>query len=84
MKKKILLWSNSKLCQVTVAICAHLKAVFFSEIKKVTPGLRKLHFLSDGPSEQYRNKKTFYLGATLVAKELQVESLHRHYSEKGH
>ena len=26
----------------------------------------------------------FYLAATLIAKELQVESLHWHYSEKGH
>lgn len=66
-----------------VAICAHLKPVF-AEIKKVAPNLRKVDFLSDGPSMQYRNKKMFYLAATLVAKELQVDSLHWHYSEKGH
>ncbi|GBN03594.1 hypothetical protein AVEN_201854-1 [Araneus ventricosus] len=67
----------------TVTICAHLMPVF-AKIKTIVPVLRNIHFLSDGPSTQYKNKNMFYLAATMVAKELAVDSLHCNYSEKGH
>ncbi|GBO07167.1 hypothetical protein AVEN_197065-1 [Araneus ventricosus] len=66
-----------------VAICAHLMPVF-AKIKTIVPDLRNIHFLSDDPNTQYKNKNMFYLAATMVTKELAVDSLQWHYSDKGH
>lgn len=59
----------------SVAICGHLVPVF-KEIKKYVPNLEKIHFLSDGPTNQYRNRKMFVLAATFIARELNVKNLH--------
>lgn len=67
----------------SVAICGHLVPIF-GEIKKYVPNLERIHFLSDGPTNQYRNRKMFLLAATFLAKELNVESLHWHFSEAHH
>lgn len=66
-----------------LAICAHLQPVI-AEIKLLVPNIRIIHFQSDGPSTQYRNKKMFYLAATFLIQKLQVKNLHWHFSEKGH
>ncbi|CAG9136304.1 unnamed protein product [Plutella xylostella] len=42
------------------AIWAHLKPILAS-LKEETPQLTTIHFFSDGPSSQYRQKKNFYL-----------------------
>lgn len=46
--------------------------------------LENVHFLSDGPSQKYRNKNMFYLIATFFQKELQCQSIRWHFTEKGH
>ena len=68
-----------------VAICSHLKPVI-DDIKtnvQLMP-LKNVHFLSDGTSQQYRNKNMFYLAATFFQQELQPETICWHYMEKGH
>lgn len=37
------------------SICAHLDPVI-TKLKELVPNLKKIHFLSDGPSTQYKNK----------------------------
>jgi hypothetical protein len=64
-------------------ICTHLNPVF-KRIKEITPDITELHVLSDGPSTQYRNKSMFYLISNYIGKELGVEKVIWHYSEKGH
>lgn len=66
-----------------VLICAHLKPVF-EEIKRKVPGLHTMHFQSDGPVNQYRNKSMFYLIAKFISQELGVENILWHFSEAGH
>lgn len=66
-----------------VAICAHLDLVI-TEIKKIVPQLTTVHFLSDSPTTQYRNKKMFYLMACYLTKQMNVGVLRWHYSESGH
>lgn len=64
-------------------ICAHLKPVV-DDIKNIIPGLNKMHFLSDGPTTQYRNKTMFQLTAKYLSVELNVDEIYWHYSESGH
>lgn len=65
------------------AICAHLDPVII-EIHKLIPDLKSVHFLSDGPNTQYKNKTMFYLMVTYLSEKMGVEVLHWHYSESGH
>lgn len=65
------------------AICAHLKLAI-NEIKKYVPFVDTVHFLSDGPSTQYKNKKMFFLMVNYLADCLLVNKLRWHYSESGH
>nr|CAI5844105.1 unnamed protein product [Callosobruchus analis] len=65
------------------SICAHLQLAI-KEIQKIVATIRTVHFLSDGPSTQYKNKKMFFLMAHFLTRELGVTSLHWHYSESGH
>lgn len=46
------------------AIIAHLKPVF-NYLKTTKPSLKGIHFLSDSPSSQYRNKALFYVFSNL-------------------
>nr|CAH7751847.1 unnamed protein product [Callosobruchus chinensis] len=41
-----------------VAICVHIEPII-ATVKQMVPNLRKIHFLGDGPSTQYRNKLMF-------------------------
>lgn len=47
------------------AIWAHLEPVF-DMIKKEYPAVKRLHFYSDGPTTQYRQKGNFYLFSKLI------------------
>lgn len=66
-----------------VGVCAHLKPVI-SSIKEKIPAINTAHFLSDSPSQQYRNKSIFYLIGTFFQKELEANVVRWHYTEKGH
>ncbi|CAH1114447.1 unnamed protein product [Psylliodes chrysocephalus] len=65
------------------AICAHLEPVF-TRTKTQIGKIKIAHFLSDGPTTQYKNKTMFYLIANQIAKTLEVEQIQWHYSESGH
>ncbi|CAH0550877.1 unnamed protein product [Brassicogethes aeneus] len=66
-----------------VAICVHLDLVI-SEIRKRVPVLYTTHFLSDGPTTQYRNRKMFFLIGAYLSEKLQTNTVRWHYSESGH
>ncbi|RZF37984.1 hypothetical protein LSTR_LSTR016401 [Laodelphax striatellus] len=66
-----------------VAVCGHLKPIF-KEIKNLIPNLSKMHFVSDGPSSQYRNRKMFVLIGEYLTSLLGVSSVNWHYLEAGH
>ncbi|KAJ8886203.1 hypothetical protein PR048_012412 [Dryococelus australis] len=61
----------------TPAICAHLLSVI-DELRKHITNLKLVHFVSDGPTTQYRNR-------TFLAPALnEEESIHWRYSETCH
>ncbi|KAL0869426.1 hypothetical protein ABMA27_007661 [Loxostege sticticalis] len=64
-------------------ICAHLNPVI-ENIKLLVPNLKSLHFLSDGPLTQYRNKNMFYLLVHYIGIQLNIDEITWHYSESGH
>ncbi|GBL78900.1 hypothetical protein AVEN_48877-1 [Araneus ventricosus] len=66
-----------------VAICAHLTPVT-KKIKNIVPNLNKIHFVHDGTSNQYRNRKMCVLAATFLAKLAKIKILHWHFLEAGH
>uniref|UniRef100_A0A8D9AZZ8 Uncharacterized protein n=1 Tax=Cacopsylla melanoneura TaxID=428564 RepID=A0A8D9AZZ8_9HEMI len=66
-----------------VAVCAHLDPVL-KNAKDIIQDLDVIHFLSDGPVTQYRNKKMFNLLATYISKQLQVKEIIWHFTEAGH
>lgn len=66
-----------------IASCGHLKPIF-KEIKNLIPNLSKMHFVSDGPSSQYRNRKMFVLIGEYLTSLLGISSVNWHYLEAGH
>ncbi|GBM66790.1 hypothetical protein AVEN_74330-1 [Araneus ventricosus] len=56
------------------AICSHLKPIIM-EIKRLHPSLETAHIFTDSTVTQYRNRKMFYLIATFLAPELEVDAL---------
>lgn len=63
------------------AIWAHLDP-FFNDLP---PEIKNLHFLSDGPVTQYRNKTMFYIMAIKIPKRLpHVQKFTWNYTESGH
>ncbi|CAH0404869.1 unnamed protein product [Chilo suppressalis] len=66
-----------------VFICNNLKPII-KIIKDLHPNLKTMHFVSDGPSSQYRNKSMFFLMANFLAVKLNVQSLVWDYNEAGH
>lgn len=66
------------------AILAHLKKIsdpFLSQ----HPTVNKLHFLSDSPSTQYRNRKMFHLLTQYLPKLFpQIKEITHNFSESGH
>lgn len=66
-----------------VAIVEHLKPVI-NDIKTKVGTINYIHFLSDGPSTQYRNRKMMWLTAAYLPKLVKFQILRWHFSEKGH
>lgn len=66
-----------------VTICCHLTPVI-EDVRSVMPSLKTVHFLSDGPTNQYRNRKMFYLLGSYLKEKLGAECIQWHYSEAGH
>lgn len=64
------------------AIWAHLDPVL-GMIRQRFPEVKKLHFFSDGPATQYRQKGNFYLLSTEPYK-LGFENINWNYFEAGH
>lgn len=66
------------------AVCAHLRPVL-EKVLHVLPHLRTIYFVSDGPNNQYRNRKMFYLIATYLPSILpSIEVISWNYTEAGH
>lgn len=65
------------------AVCGHIKPIC-KEIKNTIPNLSKVHFVSDGPSRQYRNRNMFLLLGKHITSLLDVSSIIWHYLEAGH
>nr|CAI5860730.1 unnamed protein product [Callosobruchus analis] len=67
-----------------VSILAHLQPVFQVNSKKVS-NLSTLHFVSGGPSTQYRNCKMFYIiGSEIKNNFTNLNSITWNYTERGH
>lgn len=64
------------------AICAHLEQIL-TYVQTLLPPIRNIHFLSDGPSTQYRNKKMFFFIMHFLSKFSQ-NTITWNYSESGH
>nr|CAH7719872.1 unnamed protein product [Callosobruchus chinensis] len=63
------------------AIWTHLRPIF----KTLPQGIKRVHFLSDGPVTQYRNKTMFFIMATKLSEEFpDIENLTWNYTESGH
>lgn len=65
------------------AIWAHLDPVVKYLLQKC-PQIKIVHFLSDSPSTQYRNKKNFYLFQSVVERYPLVTMATWNFSEAGH
>ena len=66
------------------SVIAHLKPIL-DEVLSEHPEIKNLHFLSDGPSTQYRNKTMFYLIASHVSEMYpNIRTIIYNYSEAGH
>lgn len=66
------------------AITAHLDCVLDKIKETLVPGLKKIHFVSDGPSTQYKNKTMFYLFANHITHRIKVDECSWNYCEAGH
>jgi hypothetical protein len=64
------------------AIWAHLKPVLL-HLQATNPDVTTLHFFSDGPTTQYRNKVNFYLFSTILHA-MGFESATWNFFESGH
>lgn len=64
------------------AVWALLQPVL-KRIRELKPNLKKIHFQSDGPTTQYKNKTNFFL-LQYFSKELKLESATWNYSAPGH
>lgn len=53
-------------------------------MKRELPNIIKVHFLSDSPSTQYRNKTMFYFFSKLEEELPSIQSATWNYSESGH
>ncbi|XP_072384718.1 uncharacterized protein [Diabrotica undecimpunctata] len=65
------------------AICAHLTPIA-EYVKTLISSISMVHFLSDGPSTQYKNKTMFFLIVAYISKLFTCQAIRWHYSESGH
>lgn len=66
------------------AIYAHLKKSLKQLCEDKNISFQKLHVLSDGPSNQYKNKSNFYLFTQHLVNLLDLKSATWNFSEAGH
>ncbi|KAJ8875420.1 hypothetical protein PR048_023315 [Dryococelus australis] len=66
-----------------VTICSPLTPVI-EDVRTVMPSLKTVHFSSDGPTNQYWNRKMFYLMGSYLRGKLKADCIQWHYSEAGH
>ncbi|ESN91594.1 hypothetical protein HELRODRAFT_165647 [Helobdella robusta] len=64
------------------AIWAHIEPIL-QNLRESYPGITTLHFFSDGPTTQYRNKQNFYLLSTQIYK-LGFTDASWNFFEAGH
>ncbi|PZC82473.1 hypothetical protein B5X24_HaOG210222 [Helicoverpa armigera] len=69
-------------CHEPGAIWAHLLPVI-KLLKSKCPDIKRIHFFSDGPSSQYRQKKNFFL-LNFYTTELGLDMCTWNFSESGH
>ena len=74
---------SSDLNHGPAAIWAHLHPVF-DWVQKELPHIKTVHFFSDGPATQYKQKNNFYLIATRFFEQYRFESLTWNFFESGH
>lgn len=68
------------------AVTAHLKEAL-TKLKAAgrLKNINTLHFVSDGPTAQYKNKNTFYLVSQYLSNEFpDIKNITYNYSESGH
>lgn len=65
------------------AIWAHLVPLI-EEVTKLNPFIDTLHFLSDSPSSQYRNKYMFFIMSQICKDFPQITRVTWNYTEAGH
>ena len=61
---------------------AHLELLCV-KIKRTVPIIEKAHFLTDGPTTQYRNKSMFYIFGKEISRLLQAEEMTWNFCESG-
>uniref|UniRef100_UPI00358EC36B uncharacterized protein n=1 Tax=Myxine glutinosa TaxID=7769 RepID=UPI00358EC36B len=64
-----------------ISIWAHLDPVLNDLSQK---GIKVVHFVSDGPTTQYRNKSNFYLFSTLPFQKYNFKYITHNFLEAGH
>lgn len=70
-----------------VAIAAHLKETltYFVQNKTINSSINKIYFISDGPTNQYKNKNIIYLITQYVSKLFpQFELISYNFTAAGH
>lgn len=65
------------------AIWAHLHPIL-SEIKATHPNIKTIHFISDGPTTQYRSRNNFYLMRWKCLDKYGFSSVTWNFTEAGH
>ncbi|CAH0731021.1 unnamed protein product, partial [Brenthis ino] len=65
------------------AVWAHIIPIL-DYISEIRAGIHTLHFISDSPSSQYRNKKIFHMISSLHIYLNSVDTITGNYSESGH
>lgn len=61
---------------------SHIEPILM-ELKSVQPNITVIHFYSDGPTTQYRNKLNFYIFTVFTVK-LELKYCTRNLFESGH
>lgn len=65
------------------AVWAHIIPIL-EYISEIRAGIHTLHFISDSPSSQYRNKKIFHMISSLHVYLSSIDTITWNYSESGH
>ena len=65
------------------AIWGHLDPIL-KDIKTLMPNVTHIHFVSDGPTTQYRSKKNFFLFSTLIHEKYSFTVATWNFTEAGH